>query len=52
MIYYIDTKVYRYKGKIPDKIFNTYDNALNIISKIKNGKIELADVKNDQIKFK
>ena len=32
--------------------FNTHDNALNLIDKIKNGKIKLADVKNDQIKFK
>ena len=31
---------------------DTYDNALNIIDKIENGKIKLADVKNDQIKFK
>ena len=47
-----DDLIYRYKGKTPDKNFNTYDNALNLIDKIKNGKIKLADVKNDQIKFK
>ena len=38
-----------YKGKTPDGNFNTYDNALNLTDKIKNGKIKLADVKNDQI---
>ena len=41
----------RYKGKTSDENF-TYDNALILIDKIKNGKIKLADVKNDQIKFK
>ena len=44
--------IYRYKVKTPDKNFNTYDTALNLIDKITNGKIKLADVKNDQIKFK
>ena len=29
-----------------------FDNALNIINKILNGKINLADVKNNQEKFK
>ena len=33
-----DDLIYRYKGKTPDKNFNTYDNALNLIDKIKNGK--------------
>ena len=44
--------IYKQKGKTPDKNFYTYDNALNITDKIKNGKIKLADVKNDKIKFK
>ena len=39
MIQYIDTK---------DK----YDNALDLINKIKNGEIRLSEVKNDQIVFK
>ena len=47
-----DDLIYRYKGKTPDEKFDKYDNALNLINKIKNGKIKLADVKNDQIKFK
>ena len=31
---------------------DTYDNALDLIDKIRNGKIRLTDVKYDQIKFK
>ena len=42
----------RYKIKTLDEIFNTYNNALNCMDKIKNDKIKLSDVKNDQIKFK
>ena len=44
--------IYRYKGKTLDKKFDKYDNAVNLSNKIKNGEIKLADVKNDQIKFK
>ena len=44
--------IYRYKGKTPDENFDTYNNALNFINKIKNGEIKLAVAKNDQIKFK
>ena len=44
--------IYRYKGQTPDENFDTYDNALDLINKIKNGIIKLADVNNDQIKFK
>ena len=47
-----DDLIYRYKGKTPNENFNTYGNDLNLIDEIKNGKIKLADVKNDQIKFK
>ena len=47
-----DYLIYRYKGKTPDEKFNAYDNTLNLINKIKKGKIKLADVKEDQIKFK
>ena len=42
----------RYKSKTPDEKFNEYDNALNLIDKIKNGEIKLAEAKNDQIIFK
>ena len=44
--------IYRYKGKTPDENFDTYNNALSFIDKIKNGEIKLAVAKNDQIKFK
>ena len=47
-----DYLIYRYGGKTPDEKFNTYDNTLNLINKIKKGKLKLADVKEDQIKFK
>ena len=47
-----DDLIYRYKGKTSDENFNTYDNALNLIDKIKNGKIKLVEAKPDQIKFR
>ena len=47
-----DNLIYRYKGKTLDENFNTYDNALVLINKIKNGRIKSADLKTDQIKFK
>ena len=48
----LDDLVYRYKGKTPDEKFDKYDNALNLIDKIKNGEMKLAEANNDQIKFK
>ena len=42
-----DDLIHRYKVRIPDPKFNTYDNALDIIDKIKNGEIKLAEAKND-----
>ena len=47
-----DDLIYRYKGNIADLKFDQFDNALNIINKIQNGEISLADVKNNQEKFK
>ena len=44
--------IYRYKGNTPNKEFNTYDNALDLIDKIKNGEIKLAEAKNNQINFR
>ena len=41
-----DDLIYRYKGNTADVKFDKFDNALNIISKIQNGKINIADVKN------
>ena len=40
--------MYRYKGISPDEKFDKCDNALDLINKIGNGEIKLADVKNDQ----
>ena len=50
----VDSKnlIYRYKGNTPDENFNKFDNALKIIDKIRNGKIELADVIKNREKFK
>ena len=47
-----DDIIYRYKGNTADAKFDKFDNALNIINKIQNGEISLADVKNNQEKFK
>ena len=47
-----DNLIYRYKGKTADTKFDKFDNAFNLFDKIRNGKIKLADEKNDQIKFK
>ena len=44
--------MYLYKGKNPDKKFDKYDNALDLINKVKNGEIKLSDVKNYQTIFK
>ena len=37
--------MYRYKSKTPDENFNTYDNALDLIDKIENDEIKLAEKK-------
>ena len=47
-----DDLVYRYKGNTPDLNFEEFDNAFDIIDKIRDGKIDLANVKNNQEKFK
>ena len=44
--------IYKYKGNTVDAKLDKFDNALNIINKITNGEIILADVKNNQEKFK
>ena len=44
--------IYRYKGNTADVSFDKFDNALDIIDKTRNGKTDLADVKNNQEKFK
>ena len=47
-----DDLIYRYKGRTGDAKFDKFDGALDIINKIKNGEISLADVKNNQEKVK
>ena len=44
--------IYRYKGKLADTKFDEFDNALRIIDKIRDGKKDLAKVKNNQQDFK
>ena len=40
-----DDLIYRYKGNTPDLNFDEFDNAFDIIDKVRDGKIDLADVK-------
>ena len=47
-----DDLIYRNKGNTADEKFDKYENALNIINKIQNGEISLADVKDNQQKRK
>ena len=49
-----DDLTHRYKGSTPDLNFDfdKFDNALALIDKIRDGKISLTDVKNNQEKFK
>ena len=47
-----DNLIYRYKGNTSDVNFDKFDNAINIIDKIQNGEIELANVKNNEQNFK
>ena len=47
-----DDLIYRYKGNTADVNFHKFDNALDIIDKIWDGKIDLVDVKNNQETFK
>ena len=44
--------IYRYRSNTAAVKFNEFDNAFNIINKIQNGEIRLADVKSNQEKFK
>ena len=47
-----DDLIYRYRSNTAAVKFNEFDNAFNIINKIQNGEIRLADVKSNQEKFK
>ena len=44
--------IYRYKSNTADVNFNKFDNAFSIIDKMRDGKTDLADVKNNQENFK
>ena len=44
--------IYRYKNNSSNVEFNKFDNAFDIIDKIRHGKIDLSDVKNNQGKIK
>ena len=44
--------IYRFKGNTSDEKFDKFDNAFNIINRVKNVEISLADVKNNQEKFR
>ena len=48
----LDNLIYRYKVKTTDAKFDEFDNAFNLLDKIRNGETTLADVKSDKIKFK
>ena len=45
-----DDLTYRYKGRTADAKFDKFGNALDILDKIRNGEINLADVKNKRKK--
>ena len=47
-----DDLIQRYKGSTANVNFDEFDNAFNIINKIQNDEIELADVKKNQEKLK
>ena len=47
-----DNLIHKYKGSTADAKFDKFDNALNIINKVNNCEISLADVENDQEKFR
>ena len=47
-----DDLIYRYKSLTADRHFDEFDNALDLINKIRGEVTKLADVKNDKIKLK
>ena len=48
----LDDLIYKYKGNTRNEEFNKYDNALDLIDKIRKGEIKLAEVRNNQNNFK
>ena len=47
-----DDLIYKYKGSTDDEKFNEFGNTFSLLDKIRNGKISLADAKNDQAEVK
>ena len=47
-----DDLIHRYKSKLADTKFKEFENALDIINKIQDGKKDLAEVKNNEQDFK
>ena len=47
-----DNLLYRYKGTTVDVKFDELDNTFNLIDEIREGEINLAEVKTDQIRIK
>ena len=43
----IDKLVFKYKGNAADQDFSRFDNALNLIDKIRDGDISLNEAKDD-----
>ena len=47
-----DHLIYKHKGSTADAKFDEFDNALNLLDKIREDEISLADAKNVQAEFK
>ena len=48
----IDKLVFKYKGNTADQDFSRFDNALDLIDKIRDGEISLNEAKDDQTKLR
>ena len=44
--------VFKYKGNTPDEYFSKFDNALDLINKIRDGEISLNEAKDEQTKLR
>ena len=48
----LDKFIFKYKGKTPDQDFSKFDNALDLIDKIRNSQISLNEAIYEQTKLK
>ena len=48
----IDKQVFKYKGDTPDEDFTKFDNAFDLINRIRDGEISLNEAKDEQIKLR